>query len=64
MESEVQVLGSESIALAVIDDLKLTNDPEFIGTGNGPIVGTSYLRSSAWTKMRVLCPTFSANESQ
>ena len=39
MESEVEVLGSESIANAVIDDLKLTNDPEFIGTGNGPIVG-------------------------
>ena len=39
VESEVQVLGSESIAVAVIDDLKLTNDPEFIGTGNGPIVG-------------------------
>ena len=39
VESEVQVLGSESIANAAIDDLKLTNDPEFIGTGNGPIVG-------------------------
>ena len=39
VESEVEVLGSESIANAVIDDLKLTNDPEFIGTGNGPIVG-------------------------
>ena len=39
VESEVQVLGSESIANAVIDDLKLTNDPEFTGTGNGPIVG-------------------------
>ena len=39
VESEVQVLGSESIALAVIDDLKLANDPEFIGTGNGPLVG-------------------------
>ena len=39
VESEVQVLGSESIAVAVIDDLKLTNDPEFVGTGNGPIVG-------------------------
>ena len=39
VESEVQVLGSESIANAVIDDLKLANDPEFIGTGNGPIVG-------------------------
>ena len=39
VESEVEVLGSESIALAVIDDLKLANDPEFVGTGNGPIVG-------------------------
>jgi succinoglycan biosynthesis transport protein ExoP len=39
VESEVQVLGSENIALAVIDDLKLANDPEFIGTGNGPLVG-------------------------
>ena len=39
VESEVQVLGSESIALAVIDDLKLTNDPEFVDTRTGPIVG-------------------------
>ena len=39
VESEVQVLSSESLAVAVIDDLKLTNDPEFLGTGNGPIVG-------------------------
>ena len=39
MESEVEVLGSESIALAVIDDLKLTNDPEFVDTRSGPIVG-------------------------
>ena len=39
MESEVEVLGSESIALVVIDDLKLANDPEFVDTGNGPIVG-------------------------
>src|ERR1700722_19068939 len=39
VESEVEVLGSESIALIVIDDLKLANDPEFVGSGNGPIVG-------------------------
>jgi succinoglycan biosynthesis transport protein ExoP len=39
VESEVEVLGSESIALAVIDDLKLANDPEFIGMGSGPLVG-------------------------
>ena len=39
MESEVQVLGSESIAVAVIDDLKLTNDPEFVDMRTGPIVG-------------------------
>ena len=39
VESEVQVLASESIAVAVIDDLKLTNDPEFVDMRTGPIVG-------------------------
>ena len=39
VESEVEVLRSESIALVVIDDLKLANDSEFIGTGSGPLVG-------------------------
>ena len=41
VESEVEVLGSESIALAVVDDLKLTNDPEFVDTRSGPIARIS-----------------------
>jgi polysaccharide biosynthesis transport protein len=35
VESEVEVLRSESIALAVIRDLKLTNDPDFVGVKGG-----------------------------
>ena len=38
VESEVEVLGSESIALAVIKDLKLTDDPDFVGTTHGPLM--------------------------
>ena len=64
VESEVEVLGSESIALIVIDDLKLTNDPEFVGYGEWPDSRTIFQRSLAWTRMRVLCPTSSANELQ
>src|ERR1700694_1372211 len=33
--SQVEVLASRKIALAVIRDLKLAEDPEFIGTGSG-----------------------------
>ena len=33
--SQVEVLASRKIALAVIRDLKLAEDPEFVGTGSG-----------------------------
>ena len=39
VETEVQLLSSESIALAVIKDLKLTDDPEFVNTKPGFIMG-------------------------
>ena len=35
IESEVEVLRSDSIALAVVKDLKLTDDPEFVDTKPG-----------------------------
>ena len=35
VESEVEILRSESIALAVIKDLKLTDDPDFVDTRRG-----------------------------
>ena len=35
VESEVEVLRSDSIALAVVKDLKLTDDPEFVDTKPG-----------------------------
>jgi polysaccharide biosynthesis transport protein len=38
VETQVEVLKSENIGLAVIKDLHLTEDPEFAGTGRG-IVG-------------------------
>src|ERR1700754_1390134 len=37
VESQVQILKSETIALAVIKDLHLQDDPEFSGSGGGLI---------------------------
>lgn len=37
VETQVEILKSESIGLSVIKDLKLTKDPEFIGAGGGLI---------------------------
>ena len=39
VESQVEILKSESIALAVIKRLRLTEDPEFVNPGGG-LVGT------------------------
>ena len=39
VESQVEILKSESIALSVIKDLHLTQDPEFNGSGGG-LIGT------------------------
>ena len=35
VESQVEILKSETIALAVIKQLHLTEDPEFVGPGTG-----------------------------
>jgi succinoglycan biosynthesis transport protein ExoP len=35
VESQVEVLKSENVALAVIKNLRLTEDPEFVGSGGG-----------------------------
>lgn len=35
VETQVEILKSENIGLSVIKDLKLTDDPEFIGSGGG-----------------------------
>ncbi|WP_439374651.1 Wzz/FepE/Etk N-terminal domain-containing protein [Bradyrhizobium sp. DASA03120] len=37
LDSQVEILKSEKIALSVIRDLKLTTDPEFVGPGNGVV---------------------------
>jgi len=39
VESQVEVLRSENIALAVIKDLRLADDPEFVGPGGGLVGG-------------------------
>jgi polysaccharide biosynthesis transport protein len=39
IESEVEVLKSESIAQAVVRDLKLTEDPQFVNTRGGLLMG-------------------------
>jgi polysaccharide biosynthesis transport protein len=41
VESQVEILRSENIALAVIKELHLTDDPEFVGFGGG-LVGSLY----------------------
>jgi succinoglycan biosynthesis transport protein ExoP len=37
VDSQVEVIKSEKVALAVIKELKLTEDPEFVGSGGGLI---------------------------
>jgi succinoglycan biosynthesis transport protein ExoP len=37
VETQVEILKSENIGLSVIKDLKLTDDPEFAGSGGGLI---------------------------
>jgi succinoglycan biosynthesis transport protein ExoP len=44
--SQVEILGSEKIALAVIKQLNLADDPEFVKTGSGPFAAISRLFSS------------------
>src|ERR1700733_3347034 len=39
VETQVEILKSENIGLSVIKDLKLSDDPEFVGSGWG-LVGT------------------------
>ena len=39
VETQVEVLKSENIGLSVIKDLKLTEDPEFAGSGGGLVGG-------------------------
>ena len=41
VESQVEILRSENIALAVIKQLHLTDDPEFVGFGGG-LIGSTY----------------------
>jgi succinoglycan biosynthesis transport protein ExoP len=38
VESQLETLRSERIAMAVVRNLKLTSDPEFVGAGPNPIV--------------------------
>src|SRR5579872_1114376 len=47
VETQVEVLKSENIGLAVIKDLHLADDPEFIGTGGGLIGAVFRLMSSS-----------------
>ena len=39
VETQVQILRSENISLSVIKDMRLTDDPEFVGSGGG-LIGT------------------------
>src|SRR3984957_16985833 len=55
VDSQVEILKSENIALSVIKDLHLTDDPEFVGPGGGLIGAVFGFVSS------VMSP-FSSNE--
>jgi succinoglycan biosynthesis transport protein ExoP len=48
-ETQVQILMSENISLAVIKDLHLTDDPEFVGPGGGLIGAVFGLVSSIFS---------------
>lgn len=45
VQTQIEVLKSENISLAVIKKLKLDEDPEFIGTGGGLLTGVRGLFS-------------------
>ncbi len=47
VESQVEILRSENIALAVIKQLRLTEDPEFVGSGGG-LIGSLFDLVSGW----------------
>lgn len=47
VESQVEILRSENIALAVIKELRLTEDPEFVGSGGG-LMGTLFSSVAEW----------------
>jgi succinoglycan biosynthesis transport protein ExoP len=47
VESQVEILRSENIALAVIKELRLTSDPEFVGPGGG-LVGNLVAQITDW----------------
>ncbi len=58
VESQVEILRSENIALAVIKQLHLTDDPEFVGFGGG-LIGSAYgtvsdLSRASWGRNRNL----------
>ncbi|MGL5733871.1 MAG: Wzz/FepE/Etk N-terminal domain-containing protein, partial [Beijerinckiaceae bacterium] len=42
VDSQVEILKSESVALAVIRELKLLEDPEFSGSDGSSLVGTLF----------------------
>jgi succinoglycan biosynthesis transport protein ExoP len=46
--TQVEILMSENVSLAVIKDLKLTEDPEFVGKGSGLIGALFHLISSVF----------------
>lgn len=45
VDSQVEILKSENIAISVIKDLRLTEDPEFVGPGGGLIGAVTSLIS-------------------
>jgi succinoglycan biosynthesis transport protein ExoP len=70
VESEIETTKSEKVAIAVINRLHLTEDPEFVGAGQGlvrrvlsmlKLTGSSELKPSKDEVMRGVLATFKAN---
>lgn len=59
VETQVEILKSENISLAVIRELHLTEDPEFTGTGGGVLgsvldfVGGLFFDGHAWSEFEL-----------
>lgn len=61
--TQVQVLMSENVSLAVIKDLKLTKDPEFVGPGAGLIGVIFNLSGTVQSESQLLRRTLAAFEA-
>jgi exopolysaccharide transport family protein len=63
VETQIEVLKSEGIGLAVVKDLKLTEDPEFVGSQTGFIGAVLQLAFSPFSSDAVNAPTIVSEDA-